>query len=127
MTKERKRHKTMADLREFPAALDLARSLYRDNNGHLRQTYECRQIGELLGLSNIAVWHAYNRGDLGVPSPNTVRAEAWAKGQSSYEALDKPCRRFSGTLRQPGDDCCVNCEKRYRDAAKAARMAQEPE
>lgn len=125
MTKERKRHKTMVDLREFPAALDLARSLYRENNGHLRQTYECRKIGELLNLSNIAVWHAFNRGDLGVPSPNPTRARAWAKGQSTYEALDKPCRRCSGTLRQPGDDSCVSCETKYRDTTKAARLMKE--
>jgi hypothetical protein len=120
-----KRRKTMVDLREFPAALELARTLYRDNKGHLRQDIECREIADLLGLSNIAVWHAYHRGDLGVPSPNPARAEAWAKGQLSYEAADKPCRRCSGTLRRPGDDFCVNCEAKYRDAAKAARLANE--
>lgn len=77
-----KRRKSMVDLREFRAALDLARSLYRKNDGHLRQTRECREIANFLGLSNIAVWHAYNRGDLGVPFPNPARAEAWAKGGS---------------------------------------------
>ncbi len=120
-----KRRKTMVDLREFPAALELARTLYRDNKGHLRQDIECREIADLLGLSNIAVWHAYHRGDLGVPSPNPARAEAWAKGQSSYDAADKPCRRCSGTLRRPGDDFCVNCEAKYRDATKAARLENE--
>lgn len=121
-----KRRKSMVDLREFPAALDLARSLYRENGGRLRQAHECREIADFLGLSNIAVWHAYNRGDLGVPSPNPARAEAWAKGEPSYEAPDRPCRRCSGTLRQSGDDFCVNCEAKYRDATKAARLASEP-
>lgn len=120
-----KRRKTIVDLREFPAALDLARSLYRDNNGHLRQDNECREIADLLSVSNIAVWHAYHRGDLGVPSPNSARAEAWATGQATYEAVDKPCRRCSSTIRQPGDDFCVNCEAKYRDATKAARLANE--
>lgn len=94
----------MVDLREFPAALDMARSLYRNNGGHLRQTYECREIADFLGLSNIAVWHAYHRGDLGVPSPNPARAKAWAKGEPSYDAPDRPCRHCSGTLRQSGDE-----------------------
>lgn len=83
-----KRRKSMVDLREFRAALDLARSLYRKNDGHLRQTLECREIANFLGLSNFAVWHAYNRGDLGVPSPNPARAEAWATGEPSYEVPD---------------------------------------
>jgi hypothetical protein len=120
-----KKRKSMVDLREFPAALDLARALYRDNDGHLRQTYECSQIAELLGLSNIAVWHAYHRGDLGVPSPNPARAEAWAKGEPFYEAVDKPCKRCSAIRRQPVDDFCVNCETKYRNAIKAARLEQK--
>lgn len=87
-----KRRKTIIDLREFPAALDLARRLYRDNKGHLRQGRECVELGDFLGLSSIAVWRAYHRGDLGVPSTNPQRAEAWAKGEPFYLAEDRPCR-----------------------------------
>lgn len=86
-----RRRKTLVDLREFPAALELARNLYRDE-GRLRQSQECVQIAEMLGLSNIAVWHAYQRGDLGVPSPNPARADAWARSEKFYEAKGKLCR-----------------------------------
>ena len=109
----KKRRKTLVDLGEFPAAAELARKLYREY-GHLRQGYECKQIAELLGLSNIAVWHAYQRGDLGVPSPNPARAEAWARSEKFYEAKDKPCRQCGGTRRQSGDDMCFDCETRKR-------------
>jgi len=114
-----KRRKTMSDLREFPAALDLARQLYRDNKGHLRQGYECEELGNFLGLSSIAIWHAYQRGDLGVPAPNAERAKAWAKGERFYVAENKPCRRCGGVRRQPGDDMCFDCELARRAAAKA--------
>ena len=113
-----KRRKTMIDLREFPAALDLARRLYRDNEGHLRQSRECVELGDFLGLSSIAVWHAYHRGDLGVPSPNPQRAEAWAKGEPFYLAEDRPCRRCGSQKRIPGDGVCYNCEQARREAAR---------
>ena len=117
MVRQDKRQKTLVDLREFPRALELARSLYRDNDGHLRQTIECTQIAEILGLSNIAVWHAYQRGDLGVPSPNPARADAWACSEKFYEAEGRPCRQCGGTRRQSGDDMCFDCETRKRQKA----------
>lgn len=108
------RRKTMVDLREFPRALDLARVLYSDKK-HLSQSQECVEIAELLGVSNIAVWHAYQRGDLGVPSPNPERAKAWAIREAHYNAAGRPCRRCGGTRRKPGDDICYDCEQAYRD------------
>lgn len=104
-----KRRKTTTDLREFSAALDLVRRLYQENKGYLRQRYECAEPGNFLGLSGIAVWHAYQRGDLGVPAPNEERAKAWAKGERLYVAEKKPCRRCGGVRRQSGDDVCFNC------------------
>lgn len=121
MSKEHKRHKTMVDLRDFPAAVDLAKTLYRHNDGHLRQAHECREIGDFLGLSSIAVWHAYHRGDLGVPSPNADRAKAWAKGEQFYVAENRPCRRCGSVRRLPGDDICHDCECARREAMKVKK------
>ena len=116
MNRKYKPRKTLVDLREFPAALELARKLYREE-GHLRQSQECVQIAEVLGLSNIAVWHAYQRGDLGVPSPNPTRANAWARSEKFYEAKGRPCRQCGGMRRQSGDDMCFDCENRKRQKA----------
>ena len=102
------------DLREFPRALELARQLYEEK-GRLTQSVECVQIAELLGITNIAVWQAYQRGDLGVPSPNPDRARAWAMREAHYNLPDRPCRRCGGTLRRPGDNVCYDCEEAYRD------------
>ncbi len=108
------RRKTLVDLREFPRALELSRSLYREKK-HLSQSLECVEIAELLGVSNIAVWHAYHRGDLGVPSPNPARAEAWARGEAYYIAPDRKCRKCHGERRIPGDDTCYDCARGRRD------------
>lgn len=107
------RRKTLVDLKEYPTALEMARAFYREK-GHLRQSKECREIADFLGMSNIAVWHAYLRGDLGVPSPNPQRAKAWATGNVFYETPDHPCRRCGSIRRKPGDDICYDCEERYR-------------
>lgn len=112
------RRKTLVDLKDYPAALERAHDLYR-TEGHLRQSVECREIGELIGMSSIGVWHAYQRGDLGVPAPNAERAKAWATGEQFYVAENKPCRRCGGVRCQPGDDMCFDCERARRDAAKA--------
>lgn len=111
------RRKTLVDLKDYPAALELARDLYRAA-GHLRQSVECREIGDVIGMSSIGVWHAYQRGDLGVPAPNAERAKAWAKGERFYVAEDRPCRRCGGVRRQPVDDLCFDCERARRDALK---------
>lgn len=116
-----KRRKSLVDLRNYPAAIDLARKLYRTNS-KLRQNHECREIAELLGMSHIAIWHAYQRGDLGVPAPNPERAEAWALGAAYYIAADRPCRRCGGTHRKPGDDVCYDCEEAYRDRTRKSKM-----
>ncbi len=111
------RRKTLVDLKDYPVALERARYLYRAK-GHRRQSVECREIGELIGMSSIGVWHAYQRGDLGVPTPNAERAKAWAKGAQFYAAEERPCRRCGGVRRLPGDDMCYDCECARRDAAK---------
>lgn len=120
-----KRRKTLVNMTDYPAALDLARDLYRAE-GHLRQNHECREIGDLIGMSSIGVWHAYQRGDLGVPAPNVSRAKAWAKREPFYVAEDRPCRRCEGIRRQPADDICFDCERARRYAAKV-KMEPRPE
>jgi len=107
----------LVDLKDYPAALEPARDLYRAA-GHLRQSVECREIGDVIGMSSIGIWHACQRGDLGVPAPNAERAKAWAKGERFYVAEDRPCRRCGGVRRQPGDDMCFDCERARRAATK---------
>ena len=114
-----RRRKTLVDLSDYPAAMELARKLYRVE-GHLRQDHECREIAELIGMSHIGVWHAYHRGDLGVPSPNPERARAWAKGERFYLSEDKACRRCGGVRRQSGDDMCYDCELARREKGNHA-------
>lgn len=114
-----KRRNTLVNLSEYPAALELARSLYRAQ-GHLRQNRECREIAVLLGMSEIGIWHAYQRGDLGVPAPNPERAKAWALGEPFYVLSERPCRQCGGHRRQPADDFCFDCEHARRDASKIA-------
>lgn len=111
------RRKTIVDLKEYPIAMEMARTFYRES-GHLRQNKECREIGDLIGMSDLGIWHAYQRGDLGVPAPNVERAKAWAKQEPFYLAKEKPCRRCGGARRQPGDDICYDCESARRAAMK---------
>lgn len=117
-----KRRKTLVNLTDYPAALDLARDLYQ-SEGHLRQNHECREIGDLIGMSSVGVWHAYQRGDLGVPAPNLERAKAWAKREPFYLAEDRPCRRCGSARRQPSDDVCFDCE-RGRRASQSIRTSK---
>lgn len=109
-----KRRNTLVDLNDFPAAVAMARRLFK-SEGHLRQSKECHEIGEFLGMSNIAIWHAYHRGDLGVPSPIPERAKAWALGRPYYRSSGRPCRRCGGGRRQAGDDICFDCEMSRRE------------
>lgn len=51
------RRKTIVDLREYPAAMEMARTFYQES-GHLRQKRECRVIGDLIGMSDLGIWHA---------------------------------------------------------------------
>lgn len=82
---------------DYSAALELARNLYRAE-GHLRQNHECRKIGDLIGMSSIGAWHAYQRGDLGVPSPKAepARHGDWRTVCCGIQAVPS-LRRYSSS------------------------------
>lgn len=65
-----------------------------------------RGTGNYFGLSSIAIWHAYQRGDLGVPAPNAERAvvsrettyvsTANVRGGTRLRPKRGPGQKFSG-------------------------------
>jgi hypothetical protein len=116
-----KDRKTLVDLRDWPAATDLARRFYRER-GRLRQEHECDDIAMLLGVNRITVWHAYQRGDLGVPARNPERAVSWARRESFYVA-SRPCRQCGSVRRRPGDDMCFDCETARNERDKRSKRS----
>lgn len=133
-----KRRKSLVDLRDYPAGIDLARKFYRAHS-KLRQNHECREIAELLGMSHIAIWTPISEA-ISVSRPQIQNGQKYgrsvprttllltARAEGAAEPTGSPATTCATTVKkrtatERANAKCCRVVAELRKTTKAARLS----